>query len=362
MFNHQGGPRGGDEFVVPNWWMGMAPPTRRAARSTLTVMLSLEPATLGSDGYRHIFQVGETLDGQPLIDRQHPHDFLMQAAAVWREPLGEGTSHACRRHRSASPRSARSHSCTARRRSTIPCAPLGHHTFDSTPHRHGCAHRRRGARPGAGREFRFHGGEPDEQRWDLMDPGALDSWSVRGWYRPSPAWTFQLSHGFLNEPEALEEGDVERTTASITWLRNRSRHKTATTAATAGTQSSTPTTTHSSSRAPHTFGANAIYGRFEATQVETGVPSLRQSRFSRKTKAFRAHVSDSSGEVATVDALTVGGVRTLARPWGFDLGAGADVTFYNVPTILQATHGETRCRFTYSCACVRLRRWDAWST
>ena len=24
LFNHQGGPRGGDEFVVPNWWMGMA--------------------------------------------------------------------------------------------------------------------------------------------------------------------------------------------------------------------------------------------------------------------------------------------------------------------------------------------------
>ena len=23
MFNHQGGPRGGDEFRVPNWWMGM---------------------------------------------------------------------------------------------------------------------------------------------------------------------------------------------------------------------------------------------------------------------------------------------------------------------------------------------------
>src|ERR1700674_1680460 len=22
-FNHEGGPRGGDEFVVPNWWMGM---------------------------------------------------------------------------------------------------------------------------------------------------------------------------------------------------------------------------------------------------------------------------------------------------------------------------------------------------
>ena len=67
----------------------------------------------------------------------------------------------------------------------------------------------------------FHGGEPDENRWDLMDPGALDSWSVRGWYRPTPEWTFQVSHGFLTQPETLEEGDVHRTTASAAWKIDR---------------------------------------------------------------------------------------------------------------------------------------------
>ena len=55
-FNHQGGPRGGDEFVAPNWWMGMA--TRKTSRGqlTLTGMFSLDPATAGKDGYREIFQ------------------------------------------------------------------------------------------------------------------------------------------------------------------------------------------------------------------------------------------------------------------------------------------------------------------
>ncbi len=43
----------------------------------------------------------------------------------------------------------------------------------------------------------FNGREPDDNRWDVMDPGALDSWSVREWYEPSPAWQFQISHGFL---------------------------------------------------------------------------------------------------------------------------------------------------------------------
>ena len=30
-FNHQGGPRGGNEFVAPNWWMGMAHAAMRRA-------------------------------------------------------------------------------------------------------------------------------------------------------------------------------------------------------------------------------------------------------------------------------------------------------------------------------------------
>ena len=95
----------------------------------------------------------------------------------------------------------------------------------------------------------------------------------------------------------------------------------------------------------HRFGSNAIYGRFEAAQVETGVLRFGSHLFRGNTKAFRAHVSDSSGEIAAVNALTVGGARTLARPSGWDVGAGADVTFYKVPTILQPTHGERPVSF-----------------
>ena len=51
-FNHQGGPRGGNEFVVPNWWMGMASrktaPVRREAAARLA---SLEPEQFIRDPY-----------------------------------------------------------------------------------------------------------------------------------------------------------------------------------------------------------------------------------------------------------------------------------------------------------------------
>jgi hypothetical protein len=55
-FNHQGGPRGGNELVVPNWWMGMASRGTSHGRLTFTSMLNLDPATVGNDGYRERFR------------------------------------------------------------------------------------------------------------------------------------------------------------------------------------------------------------------------------------------------------------------------------------------------------------------
>src|SRR5262245_30842668 len=67
--NHQGGLRGVDECKAPNWWMGMMTREIGTSRLTLNGMLSLDPATSGKRGYGEIFQVGETVDGRPLVDR-----------------------------------------------------------------------------------------------------------------------------------------------------------------------------------------------------------------------------------------------------------------------------------------------------
>jgi hypothetical protein len=86
-YNHQGGPRGGDELVAPNWWMGTASRDTSAGRLTFNAMLSLDAMLFGEKGYRELFQAGEAVDGKPLIDRQHPHDVFMQLAAIWRVPV-----------------------------------------------------------------------------------------------------------------------------------------------------------------------------------------------------------------------------------------------------------------------------------
>ena len=91
-FNRQAKPMGSTEFGSQNWWMGMA--SRAAGSGTVTVrgMLSLEPLTLGGDGYSEIFQTGETYKNEALTNRQHPHDLGMQLTMAWRLPLSHRTS------------------------------------------------------------------------------------------------------------------------------------------------------------------------------------------------------------------------------------------------------------------------------
>jgi hypothetical protein len=44
-------------------------------------------------GYPLLFQTGETADGRThLVDRQHPHDFLMELATSYSVPLGRDGS------------------------------------------------------------------------------------------------------------------------------------------------------------------------------------------------------------------------------------------------------------------------------
>ena len=131
-YNNQGGPRGGEDFGSQNWWMGML--SRPAAGGTFqfNLMLSLDALTLGNDGYREIFQVGETLNGVPLIDRQHPHDFLMQASVGWKHAIGRGFSLTLAGAPVGDPALgpvAFMHRASA---AENPTAPLAHHTFDST--------------------------------------------------------------------------------------------------------------------------------------------------------------------------------------------------------------------------------------
>ena len=327
-FNHQGGPRGGNELVVPNWWMGMASRETARGRFTLNGMLSLDPGTVGSDGYRELFQAGEAFQGRPLIDRQHPHDFFMQLAAVWRMPLNDTSGFTLAGGPVGEPALgpvAFMHRASA---GDNPAAPLGHHTFDSTHIAYGVVTAAVDRGPWVIEGSLFNGREPDEHRWDF-DFGALDSFSGRVWFKPNEEWEVQASSGRLKNPEELEPGNIVRSTVSGSWMRRNGQTFSAVTAGFGRNN-----TDHGSRNAFFVEGArhadvNTVYGRFEAVQAETLL---------LETDSF---VEGSSADIKnTVLAFTAGGVRDVGSWRGFEGGIGADVTFYGVPAALQPIYSN----------------------
>jgi hypothetical protein len=219
VYDDQGGPRGDEDFFSAN--MLMLHGSRALGPGTLgfRTMLSLEPATVGDDGYPLLFQTGETSDGvTPLVDAQHAHDLFMELAATYSLPTGSGSSVFAYVGLPGEPALGPPTFMHRFSGEEIPEAPLTHHWLDSTHISYGVV--TLGAILG---DFKldasvFNGREPDEDRWDI-ETGALDSESVRLSFNlgsdPKSNWAFQASYGNLHEPEELDPGvDVARSTIS----------------------------------------------------------------------------------------------------------------------------------------------------
>ena len=215
----QSSPRGGAKFFSTNWFMPMA--QRKLGPGTFTVraMLSLEPATVTDRRYPLLFQQGETAFGLPIADGQHPHDFIMELAALYDLKLSDRTLLSFYLAPTGDPAigpTAYPHRASA---SENPVGTLGHHQEDST---HIAAdvvtvgltyHLMRLEASG------FHGREPDEFRWDI-DQGKIDSWATRLTFQPEQNWSGQYSYGRIKSPEALFPAeDQERMTASVMYNR-----------------------------------------------------------------------------------------------------------------------------------------------
>lgn len=214
-YDDQWSDRGSRRFTSINWVMGMATHPLLAGEIELRSMLSLEPATAGgAKAIPLLLQSGETYGGQPLHDRQHPHDFFMEVAAMYRHPLAAGFGLELYAAPSGEP--ALGPTAFMHRMSAMlnPFPPIGHHWQDAThisfPVLTAGVYNRWLKLEGS----LFHGREPDENRWNF-DIGALDSWSARLSANPSSTTSFQISYGFLRSPESLQPAEsLHRLTAS----------------------------------------------------------------------------------------------------------------------------------------------------
>ncbi|MBP6029914.1 MAG: hypothetical protein KA533_00640 [Sphingobium sp.] len=214
------GLRGDDKFYVTSMAMLTASKDFGGARLALKTMVSLEPA-MRHDGYPNLFATSEIAYGQPLVDRQHPHDLFMELAARLDVDVAPGASLFLYGGPVGEPAlgpSAFMHRGSA---ANNPEPPITHHWFDSTHITYGVLTAGVAASRWQIEASAFRGQEPDEHRWNIETP-RLDSWSIRASWNPTPRWSAQVSHGFLKQPERTHGGENEhRTTASVHYADGR---------------------------------------------------------------------------------------------------------------------------------------------
>jgi hypothetical protein len=315
----QSGPRGGDKLFSTNWIMGMADRPLGGGHLMLRSMLSLEPATITNRRYPELFQTGETAYGRPLRDGQHPHDFFMELAAEYAYPIAPetiGYLYVAPVGDPALGPVAYPHRSSA---AEIPQATLGHHTEDSTHIAMNVitAGAKRGMFGAAASVF--HGGEPDEDRWDI-DGGRIDSWALRVTADPTPNWSAQLSTGHLKHPEALDPGNVQRTTGSIAYSATTSL----------GMWSSS-------------LIAGRNNGPHRATNAWTAETLLQVAE--KNWLTARGEIVDKNelfddNNVYQIKALTLGYTRDVWSNAKIAGGVGGNFTIYDFPSALEASYGR----------------------
>ena len=211
----QSGSRGSDKVFATNWFMPMAQRELGPGTFTARAMLSFEPGTVTDRFYPELFQQGETAFGNPIVDGQHPHDFIMELAALYDLKLGENgllSFYFAPMGDPAMGPTAYPHRASA---SEDPITPLGHHLQDSTHIADDVVTAGVTYKMARFEASGFHGREPDEFRWNI-DSGKIDSWSLRATVNPAQNWSTQYSFAHLTSPEALHPNeDIDRMTASV---------------------------------------------------------------------------------------------------------------------------------------------------
>ena len=328
-YNQQGGPRGAGKAESVNWGMLMEQHKLWGGTVLFRQMFSAESLTSPHPGFPELFQTGETYHGQPLVDHQHPHNVFAELSAFYSRPLSTKVSWELYGGPSAEPAIGPVTFMHRASAAELPLAPLSHHLQDSTHTSFGVITTGVVIDRIKLEASAFNGREPNEERWSIQ-LAALDSWATRAFIAPGRNWTAQYSIGRLEHPEALEPGNQWRQTASVEYNRPL---------------------------AQGSWTTSLIWGRVHKLATDTTLNSyLLEStvNFRGRDYAFtRLELVDKDElfpealvhPVYRIGAYTFGATRDLVQKKAWQLGLGADVTFYSKPGVLDASYGNRPVSF-----------------
>jgi hypothetical protein len=333
QYDKQDGPRGGSQTGSLNWGMFMASHELAGGRFQARTMLSLDPWTITPRGYPLLLQSGESYHGEPLHERQHPHDFWMELGALYEREITRHVGISAYVAPSGEPALgpvAFMHRPSAM---DIPFAPLAHHWQDATHISYGVVTAGVFTHDWKLEASAFNGREPDENRWDF-DPIKLDSYSGRVSYNPNAHWALSAGYGFLKSPEALSPNEsIHRVTASAMYGTGLgSDGHWATTAVWGANKSSAhPDLSHGALVESEAIldKSNTVIGRAEHVQKSAEDLVLDTPPFGF---APNRHFD--------VASISLGYIREILRLRGATLGLGAMGTVNMVPSALGTAYGS----------------------
>jgi hypothetical protein len=317
----ESGPRGGDKLYSANWFMASAEHSVGGKGAFQTdLMLSLDPATMTNRRYPLLFQTGETAYGNPLIDAQHPHNFIMALGFHYVYHAGEDTVLEAYFAPVGDPALgpvAYPHRASAME---LPQAAISHHLQDSTHIADEVATVGVTYKKVKVEASGFHGAEPGENRW-IIETGPIDSWSARVWFFPTKNWAAQVSVGRIAHPESLEAGDQVRTTGSLHYTRPM---------------------------AGASWSSSLVWGRTHSTATQRNLNSylvesvlpVRRKNF--LTGRFELVDKDELLQPGTyrIGSYTAGYTRDIDFLRHVETGIGANFTAYSLPGAIQPMYGS----------------------
>lgn len=320
-YNWFGSERGDKRFMGRNNLSISALREHAKGEFVARVMLTFEPFTVGKRGYPLIAQSGATRDGVPVADRQQALEFFRELAVSYAYEVTGRWALSLYLAASGEPAlgpGAFTHRVSA---SADPLAPISFQWQDATNTSYGVITFGAFSRDLKIEASWFNGRAPGERRWGIDMVRRPDSYAGRITWNFAPAFSAQISYGFLDSPEVLNPNVAQhRTSASLMWAETRGKKVWAATASLAERVLSNGAASFAGLIEGYwnIDGHHALFSRLEAVQ-KTGIELVLEQP-SRKKHAVGTVVAGYVYYFGPFISLEPGlGLRASVSPLARDL-------------------------------------------
>lgn len=339
----QPSPRGESGFAAPNHFMVMGDHPWYGGNIRFTLGASLDALTESEWGKPQILQTGELYRGMENVDVQHRHKLITNLSATYVHPLSFF----------ANETNAADWFCSAALVGDVSGVPMEYHRAsarrftDVSLFHHGTTDKHiTSSVLSCGADIdkiriavsTFHGQEPTANPYSI-DLGTPNSFAVSFQYLPTKNWALSLYYANIKNAERGEPGDIKRVTAAAMYtLPLNNDDWWSTTLAITHDEKMFESTNMLVLDSTVKRGRNYFYGRIDAGQKPASL--LGVNSFGRDGLTTREEDGAENEKSFLVGAGTIGYARTLWQNKNTEVGVGADITGYTLPSEVKQVYGS----------------------